>query len=206
MTLVDRVARRFIARRTPRLEFFSDEMNTVVDSLEKLDRYTSVLVKARDVLRPVAECLRSKSLGKIHAGITSAVDMLPMLRREVEGIATDLQKIDHELMQEVQRQAEIVRAAHDDERVELNDIHLPTAALKALQTRVKRYHRTVEKTFDVDVSFTIDDIGTAGSLDLKAYEKLIEKLPSWEELNVAEIELDGLDEAVASRAFDKAYE
>lgn len=203
MTLVDRVARRFIAKVTPRLEFFEDEHDTALTTLKDLHAYGKALLTARDLLRPVAECLRSKSLGKIYVGLMEGADKIPVLQRELEGVIADLQKVDQELFAEARRHAEIVRDAPDDYEIDMGDVRLPTAALKALQARIKRYHATVEKTFD-NLSFSIDEIGTAGSMDLKAYERIIEKLPGWEELNIVELELDGLDDAVASRALDEA--
>jgi hypothetical protein len=191
-----------MARATPRLEFFEDEQETAVSTLKDLHAYGKTLLKARDLLRPVAECLRSKSLGKIYVDLTAGADMIPVLQRELEGIVADLQKVDQELFAEARRHAEIVRDASDDYEIDMGDVRLPVAAIKALQARIKRYHATVEKTFD-NLSFSVDDIGTAGSLDLKAYERLIEKLPGWEELNIVEIEVDGLDDAVVSRAVDE---
>jgi hypothetical protein len=201
MTLADRVARRFIARSAPRVEFFSDEMDTALDTLKGLHAYGKALLKARALMRPVAECLRSKALGKVYVDLTGAIDTIPALQKDLEGVITDLQRVDHELLVESRRHAAILREAAEDYTIDETDVRLPTAALKALQARIKRYHAAVEKTFD-EASFSIDEIGTAGSLDLKAYERLMEKLPGWEELNIAEIEVDGLEDAVASRALD----
>lgn len=202
MSVAVRVARRFIARTTSRLEFLADEQKAAIGSLANLSRYRVSLGKARDVLQPVVGCLKSRPLVKLYVSLTTAVDALPDLGREVEGILMDLHDVNRALVLEAQRHAELARADEDHE-LDTKDVRLPTAAVRALQSRIKQYHDVVEKTFDQ--SFSLDDIGTAGSADLKAYERLIEKLPAWEELNVADIELDGLDDAVVSHATDLAY-
>jgi hypothetical protein len=201
MGIPERITRRFLARSAPAAEYFEDEVGHVRDTHRLLRAYGAGLMKARDILRPVAECLRSKALAKIYVELTDSIDQVPLLLREVEGILADLLKIDHELLDEQQRHTELILAAGDDDyKIQSRDVRVPVAALKALDARMKKYEKAVEKAFDR--GFSLDDIGTAGSPDLRVYEKVFERLDSWEELNMPEIDLrpDILVESIMDRA------
>jgi hypothetical protein len=117
---------------------------------------------------------------------------------------TDLQKIDHELVIEERRHSALARAADDDYEIDQRDVHVPTAALKALQARVRRYQKLVESTFDK--GFSIDDIGDAGSLDLRMYSRLYDKSPSWEDMLLPEDDFmtnpEVFAESIAERALN----
>lgn len=195
MDLARRVAFRHLARSAPKADYFEDEIGGALDTIKGLRRYGAGLAKARDLLRPVVECLRSKALGKIYVALDEAIGHIPTLVREMEGIIANLLDIDQQLVEEQRRLTHLARSG---ESIALHDIRVPTADLAALVARIAKYNATHERL--LDDAYSLEDIGTAGSRDLIAFERAIEKLESWEEINHApEVSSDGWDEAVLDR-------
>lgn len=183
MQLPLRVAMRYIARSAPKVQYLGDEVDTAIETLSNIRAYAQTMTKARDTLRPVVECLRSKALARKHLELEEALAQIPTVTREVEGILITLQDLDHELILEERRHVALKRTEPRPK-----DVRIPRAELKDLRQRITRYGALVERIFDK--TFSLDDLGDAGSPDLRAYERLLEKSISWEEMNFPDIDLN----------------
>jgi hypothetical protein len=176
-------------------EFFEDEVASVVDTVENVQAYGRTMGQALALLRPVTECLKSKPLAKIYVDLKETLEFLPKLVGELHAIKSDFEQLDAACALEVRRVRE--------NPVSISDVQVPKVQLRALQKRIRQYNARVAKTFD-EASFSTEDIGNAGSADLRAYERLLERALSWEELNCPEgfLETDvgGLAELIHERA------
>lgn len=187
MQLPLRVAMRHIARSAPKVQYLGDEVDTAIETLSNIRAYAQTMTKARDTLRPVVECLRSKALARKHLELDEALVQIPTVTREVEGILITLQDLDRELLLEERRHLALKRTEPQYEP-RPKDVRIPRAELKDLRQRITRYGALVERIFDK--TFSLDDLGDAGSPDLRAYERLLEKSISWEEMNFPDIDLN----------------
>lgn len=194
MNLSERVARRFIASK---LEFFEDEVVGAVDTLKNLHSYGKTMGQALAILRPVTECLRSKPLAKIYVDLKETLGVLPHLVDEVNAIKSGFEQLDATCA------LEAARVRNSAEPVSIPDIQVPRNELRNLQKRIRAHNARVEKTFD-EASFSTDDIGNAGSTDLRTYERLIEQAISWEEMTFPEEVLNLDVGGVAELIYDAA--
>ena len=184
--------RRRVARAQS-VELFEDEVDGVLDTAKNVQSYGKTMGQALALLRPVTECLKSKPLAKVYVELKGALDALPQFTAELRAIQADFERLDAECLLEVQR----IRGSA--EPVKIPDVRVPHSLLLSLAKRVQQYNAKVEKTFDV--SFSLDEVGTAGSPDLKSYERLLERAGSWEELSCPEVpDIGGLAEYIHDRA------
>lgn len=199
-----RVAMRFLTGRAAPGGYLDEDISNVFGTVKQLRKYAATLVKARDLLQSVIECLRSKPLDKVYVDLKQTIEQVPNLIGLLESIVANLSRLDDQLTAEERRQTALVNAGGEDYELDVDQVAVPGSLLKAIQTQVDRYTKLVETTFDK--SFSIDEIGTAGSAALKTYERLLEKADGWEECNLPDINLDADDlaDAIADRALEAA--
>ena len=94
---------------------------------------------------------------------------------EVTALKKDFERLDAACALEASRVRESA------EPVSIPDVHVPRGLLRNLQKRIGIYNALVTKTFD-EPSFSTDEIGNAGSADLRTYDQLLERAVSWEEM------------------------
>ena len=208
MQLSPRVAMRYLARSLPKTEYFDEEVGYAAATLADVWSYLKTMSEARDILRSVTQCLRSKALGKVYVRLDEALGKLPMATKELEVMIEEMLRLDRIVVAEEKRLTDIIRAAPEDQEFDEKDVRLPEAEIVKLGQRIERYDKFIAAT--LDDSFSIDELGNAGSLDLKTYERLNEKCISWEELVFPEVHMTSktyithLADAVIQRALDAA--
>lgn len=181
-------------------DFFEDEARAVADTLKNVKSYEKTMSQALALLRPIVECLRSKPLAKVYVSLKETVEVLPKLSSELKGLQGDFVGLESACA------AEAHRIQEGSEQVSIPDVRVPRDALRKLQERIRQYNTLVTSIFDADdASFSIDELGNAGSAGLRAYERLIENVIGWEELRAPEDFLDQDVGGLAELIYDAAH-
>jgi hypothetical protein len=158
------------------------------------------MTKAVSVLRPAAECLKSKPLLRVLRNAAAGLERCAPLIEELSGVKATIVQVDQMAVAEERRLIGLWQAEPQRE-IGTDEVIVPEGYAAYLE-RVEAFNASVAEAFE-NLDLSLEDIGTAGSPALKAYEKLMELCPSWEDdLQIPEPfhAVDGLAESILDSA------
>lgn len=162
----------------PDPEYFEDDLNALDDCLVNFKKYVKVMTKAVTVLQPAAECLKSKPISRILRNAVASVEGCAPRVQELVSLRAFLAQLDQEAIAEERRLIGIWQQDGGRE-ISVDEVTAPQGYATYLE-RVEAFNNAVSDAFE-NLELSLEEIGTAGSPALKAYEKLMELRPSWED-------------------------